>query len=119
MILGVVNKRGVPVILLNIGGVQYRAVIDTGFNGDLELPAALWHVLNPRWEFKSKAWLAGGIEIEEDVYRVEFPFDGRVVEAEATFVEGNEILIGTGMLWNYRLTINFAARTVRIQRARE
>ena len=40
MIAGSVGAEGVPVILIAIGNQQWRAVIDTGFNGELELPEA-------------------------------------------------------------------------------
>jgi hypothetical protein len=50
------------------------------------------------------------------VYAVDFPFDGRTVEAEATFSDSEDILLGTRLLRNYRLSINFVARTVRLQR---
>jgi hypothetical protein len=56
--------------------------------------------------------LAGGQSVEEDVYLVDFPFDGRTVRVEATFVSGREILIGTQLLRQYRLAIHFPARTV-------
>jgi hypothetical protein len=43
---------------------------------------------------------------------VDFPFDGRTVHAEATFVSGSEILIGTQLLRQHRLEIHFPAQTV-------
>ena len=52
----------------------------------------------------------------EDAYLIDFPFDGLTVEAEATFVSGDEILIGTGMLAQHRLEIVFPARTVLIEK---
>ncbi len=41
MICGVVEAGGAPVIYLSLAGQSWRAIIDTGFNGDLELPYAL------------------------------------------------------------------------------
>jgi len=49
---------------------------------------------------------------------VDFPFDGQLLKAEASFVEGSEILIGTKLLAKYRLTIDFLKRMVRIDRAK-
>lgn len=40
MIEGTIADDGVPVIDVEIGG-RCRAIIDTGFNGDLELPTRL------------------------------------------------------------------------------
>ena len=41
MIHGTVSADGVPTITLSIGSQDWTATIDTGFNGDLELPEAL------------------------------------------------------------------------------
>jgi hypothetical protein len=38
------------------------------------------------------------------------------VRAQATFVDGNSILIGTGLLRDYRLQVDFPARTVAIEK---
>ena len=54
--------------------------------------------------------------LEETVYLVDFPFDDKVIEAEATFVPSSEMLIGTHLLREYRLLINFASRTVEFER---
>ena len=59
----------------------------------------------------------GGQSVEEDVYLVDFPFEGQVVQAEATFVSGSRILLGTRLLREYSLQINFVSRTVHLERA--
>ena len=117
MIQGVVSPKGVPTILLPIAGQEWAATIDTGFNGDLELPEVLRPSVNivgyiGLLEFA----LAGGQTIEEDVYLVDFPFDGEVIEAEVTFVADSQILIGTYLLRDYRLQVNFVTRTVELER---
>jgi hypothetical protein len=63
-----------------------------------------------------RSLLAGGVTIEEDSYRVNFPFDGQAIVAEATFTPGSQILIGTHLLRYHRLEIDFAIRTVRLER---
>ena len=60
--------------------------------------------------------LAGGQMIEEDVYLVDFPFDGKVIQAETTFVADHQILIGTRLLREYRLQIDFVSQTVELER---
>ena len=117
MIQGVVSPKGVPTILLPIAGQEWAATIDTGFNGDLELPEVLRASVNivgyiGLLEFA----LAGGQTIEEDVYLVDFPFDGEVIEAEVTFVADSQILIGTYLLRDYRLQVNFVTHTVELER---
>lgn len=80
MILGVVSVQGLPTIILPIAGQDWPATIDTGFNGDLELPDALRDTLNAHFVGRATVALAGGQSVEEDVYLVDFPFDGRVVQ---------------------------------------
>jgi hypothetical protein len=80
------------------------------------LPQGLRANLNARFKGRYRSLLAGDQTIVEDTYRVDFPFDGQTVVAEATFVAAGEILIGTHLLRKYRLEINFVARTVLLER---
>jgi predicted aspartyl protease len=117
MIVGVVDSDGVPQIHLPIAGREYLTVVDTGYNGDFELPSGLREVLAPVAIGTMVSNLAAGMTVEEDYFSVVVPFDGEMVEAEVTFVEGDEILLGTHLLRNHRLTIDFTAGTVLIERA--
>lgn len=116
MIVGTVSADGVPTITLSVAGQNWPAVIDTGFNGDLELPEVLRDVLDVRYVGRVTSTLAGGQSIEEDVYLIEFPFDGRIMSAEATFVPGSSILIGTHLLQEYQLQIDFVHQSVQLVR---
>ena len=116
MIAGTVTDDGVPVIRLLVAGQTWSDIIDTGFNGDVELPEMLRPALRPRFIGRISSALAGGQRVEEDVYLVDFPFDSRTVRVEATFVPGSEMLIGTQLLRPYRLEIHFPARTVLLKR---
>jgi len=108
-----------PVIAIDVAGTAHRAVIDTGFNGDLELPQSLRDRLNARWAAQSLAELAGGVCVVEDIYLVDFPFDGQIiVEAEASFADTDDILIGTKLLGGHCLEIDFVKKTVQIERAK-
>jgi predicted aspartyl protease len=116
VIEGKVNANGVPMISLKVAGEVFRAVIDTGFNGDLELPEKLRARVRPRLLGQATCLLAAGVTIQEDVYAVDFTFDGETVEVEAAFANCGELLIGTKLLKSHRLEIDFVARTVRIDR---
>jgi predicted aspartyl protease len=116
MIQGTVTTDGVPTISLAVAGKNWPATIDTGFNGDLELPEALRPFVNPRFLASTEWLLAAGQRTIEDTYEVEFPFDGEVLAAEATFVSVDSILIGTGLMSQYRLTIDFVAGNVLLER---
>ncbi len=112
MIRGTVSSIGVPTVTLPIVGQNWAATIDTGFNGDLELPEDIRDSLNARYVGRMTSALAGGQVIDEDAYLVSFPFDGQIIQAETTFVSGTQILIGTRLLREYRLEINFVSKTV-------
>ena len=60
--------------------------------------------------------LTGGQIAVEELYRVNFLFDGRMIPAEATSVDDSDILIGTRLLREYRLQIDFVRRTVVLER---
>ena len=116
MIDGIVTDDGVPAIGVQIGDQRWQAIIDTGFNGELELPERLRSHVNAQFVGRATSLLAANQRIEEDVFLVDFPFDGRTVRVQATFVDGDEVLIGTRMLGDYRLRIDFPARTVAIDK---
>jgi len=117
MIEGTVTDDGVPLIQLPIGDRECPAIIDTGFNGGLELPESCRDAVNPQFRGRMVSFLAGGIKIEEDAYQVKLLFDGIPTEAEATFVDSEAILIGTALLASHRLAIDFPAQTVKLERA--
>lgn len=116
MIQGTVSGDGVPTIILLIASQEWTAVIDTGFNGDLELPFDLQDSLNACYIGRATSALAGSQTIEENVYLVDFPFNGKVVQAEATFVADHQILIGTRFLREYRLNVDFVHETVGLEK---
>lgn len=117
MIEGTVTVDGIPQINIEVDGNNWVAVIDTGFNGDLELPQSLQNELEAVYVGKVRSTLAAGQTVEEPCYRVKFPFDGDLCDAQATFVDNETILIGTRMLQFHRLTIDFPQRMLKIERS--
>jgi predicted aspartyl protease len=116
VIVGRVNDDGVPEITLAIGNDDWPAIVDTGFNGDLELPTTLFNSLDAEYVGPLMSSLAGGQTIVEDCYQVRFPFDGEVVTVQATFVDARSILIGTRLIQGYVLTVDFPKRAVQLER---
>jgi predicted aspartyl protease len=116
LIEGTVDEDGVPLILLAIGDQTQSMIIDTGFNGDLELPEILRSAVNPRFMGRVLSLLAGGQSVKEDLFAVTIPFDGRVIEAQATFSPELLGLIGTHLLEDYRLEIDFVGKTLILSR---
>ena len=113
---GNVSDDGLPVFTLEVAGQNWSAIIDTGFNGDLELPEGLRGKLNDQPAGRLRSALAGGHIIEEDAYSVDFPFDDQILHAIANFVPDSQILIGTNLLRDYYLQIRFASKTLRLER---
>jgi clan AA aspartic protease len=101
---------------VEIGGQGWQAIIDTGFNGELELPERIRSQMNAQFVGRATSLLAANQRIEEDIFLVDFPFDGQTVRVQATFVDGDEILVGTRMLRDYRLRIDFPAQTLGIEK---
>ena len=116
MIAGNVSEDGLPVFTLEVVGQNWSAIIDTGFNGDLELAEGLRGKLKDQPAGRLRSALAGGHIIEEDAYSVDFPFDDQILHAIATFVPDSQILIGTNLLRDYYLQIRFASKTLRLER---
>jgi len=90
--------------------------VPSNFNGDVELPDTLRPFVKARLIGKVYWLLGGGQKVEEDKYLVDFPFDCQTVLVEATFAPGVEILIGTHLLRQHRLEINFVDQTVWLER---
>jgi predicted aspartyl protease len=116
LIAGLVTDEGVPTIEMRVGDRLWQSTIDTGFNGQLELPEQLRSHVNAQLVGRATSLLAANQRIEEDLFLVDFPFDGRVVRAQATFSDTTTLLIGTGLLTEYQLEIDFPARTVTLNR---
>jgi hypothetical protein len=72
--------------------------------------------VNPQFVGRVTSLLAANRSVEEDIYLVDFFFDRNRVRLGATFVDGGEILIGTRMLQDYRLEIDFPARVLTIEK---
>lgn len=109
--MGTVDDAGLPIIMLAVAGGNWPALIDTGFNGDLELPEGLRPLVRARPLNRIRSLLAGGIIIKEDSFQVDFPFDGHTIVAEATFTPGDQILIGTHLLVERQSSIDGCGHT--------
>jgi hypothetical protein len=80
------------------------------------LPESLHSHFDPELIGESLTPLGAGTVIEEDLYRISFPFDGEIVAAETVFAAVDQILIGTHLLRKHRVEINVVARTVSLEK---
>lgn len=116
MITGAVSPEGVPTIAIQIAQRFWRAIVDTGFNGDVELPESLKAEIDAIPIGIVQSCLAAGRVVEEDCDLVTLDFDGETRQIEATFAPVNEVLVGTGLLAEHRLEVDFPSRSVRLYR---
>ena len=117
MIEGYVSDDRVPYISVNLGNSEHLAVVDSGFNGDLDLPITLQASLSTRPTGEITSTLAGGISIRQELFQLELLFDGEVETVYVTFSKADELLLGTRLLRHHRLEIDFPRRALRLERS--
>ena len=109
MINGRVTVYREAVISLSVKGpedqyTEIDAVIDTGFNGFLTLPASLIQELGLVWCRRGRAMLADGSESLFDIYEATITWDGRPRRIAVDEVNCDP-LIGMSLLYGYELTV--------------
>jgi clan AA aspartic protease len=110
MIAGVVNARIEALIPLVVAGPDQKedtvkGVIDTGFSGELTLPAAIVAALGLTWLGREPGILADGSTDLFDVYLGRVMWDGsaRLIEIQGTSAQP---LVGMGLLHGFSLHID-------------
>jgi clan AA aspartic protease len=109
MITGIVTAVREAVIDLVVRGQDGReeeiqAVIDTGFDGSLTLPAKFINSLGLPWRRRGRSLLADGNESLFDIYEATVIWDGkprRIAVDEVDIVP----LVGMSLLYGCELTI--------------
>ncbi len=117
MITSFVNRTGSPLIPLRYADQDLMAVVDSGFRGDLELPETFLGAASQDFIGSVESDLAGGQQIEEDVYQVEIDFDGSLMTVETTFADTSMALVGTRLMKEHRLQIDFVHKTLSLKRS--
>lgn len=109
MITGRVTAHREAVLPLYVGGSgdrgrQIDAVVDTGFNGFLTLPASLIRELGLVWRQRGRAMLADGSDSLFDIYETTVVWHGRPRRVAVDEVACDP-LIGMSMLQGSELTV--------------
>ena len=109
MIEGVVNAAREAVVPLTVASPEGRthpidAVIDTGFNGFLTLPAALVSELRLPFVARSRATLANGSEDFFDIHNAVVIWDGQARQV-LTDVADTDPLAGMSLLDGHSLFV--------------
>ncbi len=109
MIVGFVTARREAIVSLTVCGPHHqqdevRALVDTGFTGELTLPSRLITQLGLPWDHADHGILADGSETDFDVYAATVIWDGirRLITVGA--VEGLP-LVGMTLLDGYELKV--------------
>lgn len=109
MIVGVVGNReaAVEIEIADSCGEFRRisAVIDTGFNGHLTLPAAAIARLGLTVVGKRRAWLADGSEVELEMCSATILWHDQRRDVIVSLTEGGPLL-GMALLQGSRLTVD-------------
>lgn len=119
MLHGRVTPQGEPVVSIQLvlrkRPVRFSAVIDTGFNGYLSVPRRL--LVGSRWRAigAEKFEIATGALVEQEIYLGEAIFAGDRGLVYTVATAARDILIGTKLLRDHILEIDFPTRRVVIR----
>jgi clan AA aspartic protease len=110
MIYGVVNLRREATLPLVVGNARKQqqvvdAVIDTGFNGFLCLPAETIAALDLPWSAADIVTLGDGSQTLFDIYTAMVIWDGQYREIDIAESETYPLL-GMALLYGYRLQVD-------------
>jgi clan AA aspartic protease len=98
-------------------GIAVDALVDTGFDGDLCLPTLL--AIQLGLELRDVIWveLADGTLKNELVFAGVVVWEGEHREVMIALTESEEVLLGTGLLADSVLEMNFARRQIVVKEA--
>lgn len=94
---------------------KWTAWIDTGFSGELVAPLSLIQQLGLESESTAYARLATGVQVSIDLYRCKIDWLTGERDVEVVSSDGQVTLLGVGLLYKHKLTINYPARTVTLK----
>ena len=119
MLKGRVNRYGEPVIsiqlILRNRLANLTAVIDTGFNGYLNVPRRLLRQSKLLANGTEKFEIATGALVEQEIYLGQVIFDGQRSPVYTVATEAQDILIGTKVLRRKTLVVNFRTKQVTVR----
>lgn len=115
MIRGYINSNEEPEVPLTLilqgKASQRKAILDTGFNGYLSVPLSL---VEKSWYFfgYEKYEIATGDIVEEKVYIGKIKWIKKIQDVYAVTSHSKDILIGTKLLRQNKVILNFPKKRV-------
>lgn len=112
---GYFNERDEPVVLLDVGSLSIEVLVDTGFGGSLILPGNIANQLDLKFEGPEEFQSVTGEMFLADAFSMRMDWLGRSIRVPvATSKEVNLSLLGSHLLKDCRLTIDYGRHTVTI-----
>lgn len=112
---GSVNTRNEPVLEMDLGAFSVELLVDTGFDGGLILPSRVADQLHLTYVGLEEFNSVSGERIVAKAYSIEINWLGKRVRVSVVVSPRiNEALLGSQMLRDCRLTIDYGYRTVTI-----
>lgn len=119
-ILGFINESGELTVELTVigfrGETTVNAIVDTGFTGSLYLPASIIAALGMDLDGPGMSRLADGSVTRDLVFNGKIKWLERVVPVKITLSFSDEVLLGTRLLENCKLLIDYPARQFFIEK---
>ena len=114
---GKVNSFREALIEVRFPSASIECVVDTGFDGGLMLPRSLTEHLEIQFVGELVFEMVGGARMLAPVGLTKIEWLSEVKEVEVIIGEANDALIGTELLIDTKLTVDYVARVVTIQTA--
>ncbi len=118
MTAGHLTPKRLAVVPIVVDGTALDAVVDTGFDGGLQLPDVMATVVQRAHLRQEGYQYPDGRVVTYDIYLVGVELGGEDVVTEAIFSPSDEVLVGSKLLADYRLTIDYPAGVVTLERTR-
>jgi clan AA aspartic protease len=118
-IVGRINEAPEPVVTLRLvggpsGEFEVECVVDTGFTGALVLPRAVIEQLSLPVVTHEEFSMVGGVRDSADVALAQVHWLGEIRRVDVIVKDAH--LVGAALLAGTRLTVDYAAGTVLIER---
>lgn len=120
---GMVDESRRALIEVAVGAVknaqrtQLMAWIDTAFNGGLVIPRSQIEHLGLQQGSTTQAILADGHLVDMETFICYLEWFGKVYRTQVVANDGEFALLGTALLTDRRLTIDYSAKTVALDEA--
>lgn len=124
MITGRINQDGSPVLSITISGNRNEATVDatldTGFNGHVCLPISAAIPLGLELTGAVRVELADGTVLQDELeFAGKILWDDQIIDVIIVLTKSDESLIGTGLLGNSDVRLNYRTDQVSIERFME